>query len=94
MPNDKIGIFDFFENYGHYVCNIGKIMDELGISVSKMSKLTGLNHDIVKKYYKDQIIRVDKDVLSKMSFVIMTYGKDSKNILEYIPPKNNSLKGN
>lgn len=87
IKDDAIGMLDLFGNYGHYVCNVGKMMDELGISVSKMRKLTGLNHEIVKKYYEDQIVRIDKDVFAKISFVIMTYGKDPKNLLEYVPPK-------
>lgn len=87
MKKDAIGMLDLFGNYGHYVCNVGKAMDELGISVSKMRKMTGLNHEIVKKYYEDQIVRIDKDVFAKLSYVILVHGIDPKNLIEYIPPK-------
>jgi len=85
--NDAIGMLDLFGNYGHYECNVGKVMDELGISISKMRKLTGLNHEIVKKYHDDQVVRIDKDVFAKLSYVIMVYGKDPNELLKYIPPK-------
>ena len=85
--NDAIGMLDLFGNYGYYKCNVGRAMDELGISISKMRKLTGLNHEIVKKYYDDQVVRIDKDVFAKLSYVLMVYGKDPKDLLEYVPPK-------
>jgi len=62
-------------------------MDKVGISISKMRKLTGLNHEIVKKYYEDKIIRIDKDVFARISYVLMLYGIDPKDLLEYIPPQ-------
>ena len=47
----KMDILEMLGNYGHYVCNIGAAMDKAGISISKMRRLTGLNHEIVKKYF-------------------------------------------
>ena len=87
-------MFVLFNNYGNYNCNVGKIMDQAGISISKMGQLTGLNHDIVKKYYSDQIQRIDKDVISKISYVLIQYGQDISNIIEYIPPKKDEIKDN
>ena len=54
----KMDILEMLGNYGHYVCNIGAAMDKAGISISKMRRLTGLNHEIVKKYYEDRIVRI------------------------------------
>ncbi len=89
---DVLGLFDEF---GKYNCNVGKAMDDAKISVSKMAKLTGLNHDIVKKYYADQIQRIDKEVLSKISYVLMQCGIDVSNLVEYIPPtKKDEIKYN
>lgn len=83
----KLDILEMLGDYGHFICNVGKAMDEAGISISKMRKLTGLNHEIVKKYYDDKIIRIDKDVLSRITYVLVAYGIDPKEIVEYIPPK-------
>jgi len=84
---NKLDILEMLGNYGHYVCNVGKAMDKAGISISKMRKLTGLNHEIVKKYYEDRVIRIDKDVLSRITYVLVAYGIDPKDIVEYIPPE-------
>lgn len=90
-----VDILDLFGNYGRYKCNVGKAMDEAGISISKMRKLTGLNHEIVKKYYEDQILRVDKDVFAKISYVLLLHQADISNLLEYIPPiKKDETKSN
>lgn len=44
--------------------------------MSKMRRLTGLNHEIVKKYYEDKIIRMDKDILSRITYVLVSCGID------------------
>ncbi len=45
IKKEKDDIFELMGDYGKYVCNVGKAMDKVGISISKMRKLTGLNHD-------------------------------------------------
>ncbi len=42
---------------------------------------------IVKKYYNDQVIRVDKDVFARLSYVLSKQGIDPASLFEYIPPK-------
>lgn len=83
----KIDILEMIGNYGQYVCNVGSAMDKAGISISKMRRLTGLNHEIVKKYYEDRIVRIDKDVLARITYVLVACGIDPKEIIEYVPPK-------
>lgn len=80
-------MLELFENYGKYVCNVGKLMDQAGISISKMRRLTGINHEIIKKYYNNQIQRIDKDVLSRITYVLIQYGQDISNIVQYVYPK-------
>lgn len=83
----KVLIIDLFADYGRYVCNVGRAMDKAGISVSKMRKLTGLNHEIVKKYYEDKVVRMDKDVLARITYILSIYGIKMEDLIEYIPPK-------
>ena len=83
--NNRINILNMLGSYGFYVYNIGPAMDKVGISVSKMRKLTGLNHEIVKKYYEDNVVRIDKDVLARITYVLVAYGIDLKSLIEYIP---------
>ncbi len=91
IKKEKEDIFELMGDYGKYVCNVGKAMDKVGISISKMRKLTGLNHEIVKKYYNDQIVRVDKDVFARLSYVLSKYGIDPASLFEYISPKKDDV---
>lgn len=92
--NNRIDILDLLGNYGHYVCHIGDAMDKVGISISKMRKLTGLNHEIVKKYYEDRVVRIDKDVFARITYVLLSAGINPNELLEYIPPKKMNMKNN
>lgn len=82
-----MNILDLNQNYGSYICKIGPAMDQAGISISKMRRLTGLNHDIVKKYYQDQTIRIDKDVFARITYILTLHGINPHDLIEYIPPK-------
>ena len=83
----SIGVVDLAVDYGSYVCHIGDAMDKVGISVSKMKRLTGINHEIVKKYYEDRVVRIDKDVFARFTYILSLHGIDPKDLIEYIPPK-------
>lgn len=85
LKNERINMMEILGDYGCYVCKVGEAMDKAGLSITKMRKLTGLNHEIVKKYYEDSIVRIDKDVLARISFVLMNNGIDPKELIEYIP---------
>lgn len=85
--SNKVNMLDIYGNYGYYKCKVGEAMDTVGISISKMRKLTGLNHEIVKKYYEDKVVRVDKDVFARLSYILSLEGIDPRDLLEYIPPK-------
>lgn len=87
IRENRIAVLDVLGNYGHYTCNVGKAMDEAGISISRMRQLTGLNHEIVKKYYEDSVIRLDKDVLARIAYILILHGVDINNLIEYIPPQ-------
>ena len=76
---NKLDILEMLGNYGHYVCNVGQAMDKAGISISKMRRLTGLNHEIVKKYYEDRVVRIDKAQVVDMTFNLLV--KNSAKII-------------
>ena len=42
---------------------------------------------LLKKYYEDRIVRIDKDVLARITCVLVACGIDPKEIIEYIPPE-------
>lgn len=85
MLKNERDMVEILGDYGCYICKVGEAMDKAGVSISKMRKSTGLNHEIVKKYYEDNIVRIDKDVLARIGFVLMRYGINPNELLEYVP---------
>ena len=69
-----------YKDYGDIIFDIKTVMDKKGITVSQVVKKTGLHHKVVRRYYDGTVIRYDKDVLSKLCFVI---GCDLKDIMYY-----------
>lgn len=74
-----------YRDYGDIVFDIKTIMDKKGITLNQVVKKTGLHHQVVKRYYDGTIVRYDKDVLSKLCFVI---GCDLTDIMKYKKPNN------
>lgn len=60
-----------------------KLREELSrkkISINKLSKLTGIKYDVIKRYFVGNIYRIDLDVLAKICYVLEC---DIENLLEY-----------
>jgi len=71
------------KDYGKVEIKLSSIMDEYGISIYQMTKLTGLKHTTVKAYYTNQpITRIDLDVIAKFCYVLDCKIED---IIEYVP---------
>lgn len=88
MRKDEIAnILDMLGEYGEYKINIGAEMDRLGISVTKMRRLTGLNHEVVKRYYNGTAMKIDRDVFARITYVIFRHNGNIDNLLEYVPPQ-------
>lgn len=72
-----------YKDYGDIEFDIKTIMDQKGITINQIVKKTGLHHQVVKRYYDGTIIRYDKDVLSRLCFVI---GCELNDIMHYKKP--------
>ena len=46
------------------------IMDKKKVSINELSRLTGVRYHIVKKYYLNQVYRVDLENLKKFCVVL------------------------
>ena len=55
--------------YTIYV-DLKTIMDKKKVSVNELSRLTGIRHHIIKKYYLNQVYRIDLEKLKKFCVVI------------------------
>lgn len=73
-----------YRDYGKIKFDIKTIMDKKGITVNQVVKNTGLHHQVVRRYYDGSIVRYDKDVLSKLCFVLDCNLND---IMYYEKPK-------
>ncbi len=74
-----------YRDYGNIQFDIKSIMDKKKITISQVAKKTGLHHKVIKRYYNGDVERFDKDVLSKLCFVV---GCELKDIMHYEKPKN------
>jgi putative transcriptional regulator len=74
-----------YRDYGDIKFDIKSIMDKKGISINQVVKKTGLHHKVVHRYYDGTAVRYDKDVLSKLCFVLDCNLND---IMYYEKPKN------
>lgn len=72
-----------FIDYGDIVFDIKTPMDRQGITINQMVKRTGLHHQVIRRYYEGTVTRYDKDVLSKLCYVIDC---DIKDIMYYQKP--------
>ena len=72
-----------YRYYGDILFDIKKVMDEKAITINQIVKKTGLHHQVVRRYYEGTITRYDKDVLSRLCFVI---GCDLNDIMYYKKP--------
>lgn len=74
-----------YKDYGDIKFDIKTIMDKKGITVNQVVKKTGLHHQVIRRYYEGTAVRYDKDVLSKLCFVI---GCELNDIMYYQKPEN------
>ena len=81
MENNSIIIY---RDYWDIIFDVKTIMDKKGITVNQVVKKTGLHHQVIRRYYEGSVIRYDKDVLSKLCFVI---GCNLSDIMNYQRPK-------
>lgn len=75
-----------YRDYGNIKFDIKSVMDNKGITINQVAKKTGLHHQVIKRYYNGTVERFDKDVLSKLCYVIDCNLND---IMYYEKPKNN-----
>ena len=68
--------------YGKIQCNLKSIMNNHKISMYKLERLTGLKHEVIRKYYYNNVYRYDADVLAKLCYVLNCEPSD---IIKYIP---------
>ena len=77
-------MYNYDIDFGYVKVNLKKLMDDKDISVNKMSKMTNVAYDIIKKYYYSKNYSISMEILAKFCFILDCKISD---ILEYIPSK-------
>ena len=72
-------------DYGRIRMKLPEILDKYGITRNRLATLTGVKYEIIDRYYKEKVERIDTDLLAKVCFVLNCQISD---LLEYLPPKN------
>lgn len=73
-----------YRDYGTIKFDVKTLMDKKKISTTQMTKLTGLHHQVIKRYYNGTVERYDKDILSRFCYVLNC---DLTDIMTYEKPK-------
>ena len=63
-------IVEEITNYGKISCNLKEVMKQKKITVYKLSNISNIKYEIIKKYCDNNIQRIDLDILAKLCFCL------------------------
>lgn len=70
--------------FGTIKIHLDKLMKERNISINKLSFRAEMQRTQLKKYYRNEVQRLDIAVLSRLCFALNC---DLHELIEYIPPE-------
>lgn len=73
-----------YNEYGYVKFDIKKIIDKKKLSCKQISKITGLDYKVVKRYMNNDVERMDRDVLAKLCYILDC---DTSDFISYKKPK-------
>ena len=71
-------------NYGHVELKLKEVMDERGISRNQLAKLIDARFEVVGKWYKGEVEKMDLDILARICYALDCTTED---LIRYIPGK-------
>ena len=71
-------------NYGRVELRLKEVMDERGISRNQLAKLIDARFEVVGKWYKGEVEKMDLDILARIC-----YARDctTEDLIRYVPGK-------
>ena len=69
-------------NYGHVELRLKEIMDARGISRNQLAKRIDARFEVVGKWYKGEVEKMDLDILARICYALDCTAED---IVQYIP---------
>ena len=71
-------------NYGHVELRLKEVMDERGISRNQLAKLIDARFEVVGKWYKGEVEKMDLDILARICYALDCTTED---LIQYVPGK-------
>lgn len=56
--------------YGRISCHLKEIMKSRSITFYRLSQDTNIKYETIRKYYDDEVLRYDTDILAKLCFCL------------------------
>ena len=69
-------------NYGHVELRLKEVMDERGISRNQLAKRIDARFEVVGKWYKGEVEKMDLDILARICYALDCTTED---IIRYVP---------
>ena len=71
-------------NYGHVELRLKEVMDERGISRNQLAKLIDARFEVVGKWYKGEVEKMDLDILARICYALDC---TTEALIRYVPGK-------
>ena len=68
------------QSYGKVTLKLAALMDARGITRNRLARLVNTRYEVVDKWYKGHVEKLDLDVLARVCFVL---GCSVQDLLEY-----------
>ena len=68
--------------YGRIECRLKQFLKERDMTRNKLARMTGTRFEVIDRWYKGDVEKMDMDVLARICFVLSCSPSD---IIEYVP---------
>ncbi len=69
-------------DYGRVELKLKEVMDERGISRNQLAKLIDARFEVVSKWYKGEVEKMDLDILARICYALDCTTED---LIRYVP---------
>ena len=69
-------------NYGHVELRLKEVMDERGITRNQLAKRIDARFEVVGKWYKGEVEKMDLDILARICYALDCTTED---LIRYVP---------
>ena len=76
------------DEYGTVKVKLGEVLDSCGSTRNRLKTLTGVKYEVIDRYYRNHVERVDLDFIAKVCYVLNCNVND---LLEYESPELKSV---